>query len=175
MNAAHLHLLVNHLPVIGALFAMFLLAWAALRRNSELTRAGLGLFVVAALAGLAAYYTGEPAEDLVERLPGVTKAVIHQHEETAELATILLAGYGAFALGALVYFWKRTKNIPRGFIVAALLLGLIPAGAMALTANQGGEIRHTEIRPASANTVAMPESDATTPPDDSPRRESELP
>lgn len=171
MNASHLHLLVNHLPVIGTLFAILVLAWAILRRDSEITRASLVLFVVAALTGLAAFYTGEPAEEMVERLPGVTKAIIHTHEETAELATVLLGVYGAFALGALIYFRKRTAVIPRGFMVVALILALIPAGVMGLTANQGGAIRHTEIRPGGAPALAAPGSDALAPREDAGRHE----
>lgn len=163
MNAAHLHLLVNHLPVIGTLFAILLLAGALVRRNTELARASLALFVVAAITGLAAYFTGEPAEDVVERIPGITKAAIHSHEEAAELATILLGSFGVFALGALIYFRKRTAQIPRGFVVFALLLSLIPAAAMAWTANQGGEIRHAEIRSGNTPALAAPASSLATP------------
>ena len=91
MNGAHMHLLVNHLPVIGSLFAILLLIWSLIRKNTEIARAALGLFVVAALTGLAAYFTGEPAEHMAEEIAGVTRGAIHTHEESAELATVLLS------------------------------------------------------------------------------------
>lgn len=145
MNGVHLHLLLNHLPVIGSLFAILMLVWALIRRNTEVGRAALGLFVIAAVAGLAAYFTGEPAEHSVEEIAGVSRRAIHTHEEAAELATVLLSGYGVFALGALLYLRKRAAAFPRTLMSLALALALVPAGAMAWTANQGGKIRHPEI------------------------------
>ena len=153
MNEAHLHLLVNHLPVIGTLFSIALLAWALIRRSPELTRVALGFFVLAAITGLVAYLTGEPAEHLVEEMAGISEPALEEHEETALLATILLGAYGVFALGALVYFRGR-RALSRGFATIALLLSLVPMGMMAYTAYLGGEVRHPEIRPG-ANLAAL--------------------
>lgn len=150
MNGVHMHLLVNHLPVIGSIFAILMLIWSLIRKNTELTRAALGLFVIAAVTGLAAYFTGEPAEHAAEEIAGVTRSAIHSHEESAELATILLGGYGVFALGALLYLRSRAAVFPRKLAMLALVLSFIPAGAMGWTANQGGKIRHPEITSAGA-------------------------
>ncbi|HEY9449372.1 MAG TPA: hypothetical protein VIQ60_06445 [Gemmatimonadaceae bacterium] len=150
MNGAHLHLLVNHLPVIGSIFAILLLMWSLARKNTDIARAALGIFVVAAITGLAAYFTGEPAEHMAEDIAGVSRSMIHTHEESAELATLLLGGYGVFALGALLYLRKRAAEFPRKLMTLALLLSFVPAGAMGWTANQGGKIRHPEITGAGA-------------------------
>jgi len=45
MSAVHLHLLLDHLPVVGTVLAILLLAYALLRRSPELTRVSLGIFV----------------------------------------------------------------------------------------------------------------------------------
>jgi uncharacterized membrane protein len=150
MNGVHLHLLVNHLPVIGSIFAILMLAWSLIRKNTELARAALGLFVIAAITGVAAYFTGEPAEHVAEDIAGVSRSAIHAHEESAELATVLLSGYGVFALGALIYLRKGAAEFPRKLMALALILSFIPAGAMGWTANQGGQIRHPEITGAGA-------------------------
>jgi hypothetical protein len=150
MNGVHLHLLLNHLPVIGSLFAILMMVWALIRKNTEIARAALGLFVIAAITGLAAYFTGEPAEHAAKEIAGVSRQAIHSHEESAELATVLLGGYGVFALGALFYLRKRAAEFPRRLISLAFVLALVPAGAMAWTANQGGKIRHPEITSAGA-------------------------
>ena len=150
MNAAHLHLLVNHLPVMGSLFAILLMIWSLIRKNTEIARAALGLFVIAAITGVAAYFTGEPAEHVAEEIAGVSRSALHAHEESAELATVLLGGYGVFALGALLYMRKRAAEFPRKLAILALILSFIPAGAMGWTANQGGKIRHPEIIGAGA-------------------------
>ena len=46
MSATHLHLLINHLPVMGGPIAIVLLAWALVARSRDLTRAGLILVAV---------------------------------------------------------------------------------------------------------------------------------
>ena len=43
MNWAHLHLALNHVPVIGLPIVLLLLAWAILRRSTELLKASFGL------------------------------------------------------------------------------------------------------------------------------------
>jgi uncharacterized membrane protein YeaQ/YmgE (transglycosylase-associated protein family) len=148
MSPVHLHLLLNHLPVIGTIVAILLLGYALLRRSAELVRVSLGMFVLLALTAAVVYLTGEPAEELFEGLPGVSEAILERHEEAALVATILLGSVGAVALGGLLVFRKRVTGIPRGFAALALLLALVPAAAMGYTANLGGQIRHTEIRPA---------------------------
>lgn len=154
MSAVHLHLLLNHVPVIGTLVAIALLAFALLRRSAELTRVSLGMFVVLAIVGGVVYLTGEPAEELVENLPGVSKGIMERHEEAALIATLLLAGLGLVALGELLAFRRRAAGIPSGFAVLVLVLSLAPAAAMGYAANLGGQIRHSEIRPGADASAA---------------------
>src|SRR5690606_8182222 len=71
MNAAQVHLLLNHVPIIGAILATILLAVGIGMRSNDVLRVTLGLFAVLALAGAVVYLTGEPAEELVEDVPGV--------------------------------------------------------------------------------------------------------
>lgn len=52
MNWAHVHLLLNHVPVLGTIFGLALLGYALMRRNDGLTRVALGVFVVVALLAL---------------------------------------------------------------------------------------------------------------------------
>lgn len=146
MDAAHIHLLLNHGPVVGTVFAILLLTWAALRRNPELTRAALGAFVLLALLGGVVYLTGEPAEEVVEGLPGVSEALIERHEEAALAATLALGVFGALALTVLVVY---RRGFPRAVPLVMLALSFVPMALMGWTANLGGQIRHEEIRPAS--------------------------
>jgi hypothetical protein len=83
MNPVHLHLLLNHVPVIGTGIMIVLLGYALLRRSTELVRVSLGMFVLLALAGAVVYLTGEPAEGVAEGLPGVSEAIMERHEEVA--------------------------------------------------------------------------------------------
>jgi uncharacterized membrane protein YeaQ/YmgE (transglycosylase-associated protein family) len=160
MSTVHLHLLLNHVPVIGTIIGLFLLAWAVFRRDQGLARATLTLFAVLAVVALATFLTGEPAEEAVEGLAGVTEGAIERHEEAALLATIALGILGALSLGTLVRF--RRRPLPLRVMALLLVLALVPAGVMGWTANLGGQIRHTEIRagvPAPVSDVQMARQD----------------
>jgi hypothetical protein len=156
MNGAYWHLILNHLPVLGTLFLLFLLIAGFLQRSGPVQKLALVFAVIVALSAVAAYFTGEPAEHVVENLPGVTSLAIHTHEEVAEIAFIISGFVGAMALGGLVAFRRREKP-PAAFMAVVLALALISAGTMAWTAKLGGQIRHTEIQqnPAAVNPVSM--------------------
>lgn len=145
MNGAHLHLLVNHVPVLGLVFGLALLAAALFRRSTELTRASLVVFVLAGIAGIVVYLTGEPAEDTVEKVAGITEGLIGRHEDAALAATIGSGVLGAWALFGLAGF-RRLATLPRWFTSSSLVLALVAAVMMGWTANLGGQIRHSEIR-----------------------------
>jgi uncharacterized membrane protein len=146
MNIVHLHLVLNHLPVIGASLGVLLLAAALLRRSEELSRVSLVLFVLLGVASVVVYLTGEPAEEAVEKLAGFSKSILERHEDAALLATIAMGGVGVLALLALFAF--RRRPIPRWATGTGLVLALSVATLMGYTANLGGQIRHTEIRAA---------------------------
>jgi uncharacterized membrane protein len=140
MTWAHLHLALNHVPVIGILLVIVLLAAAVLRGSRDLLRASYGLIILVAVIGLAVYLTGEPAEKLVEHLPGYPEGIVERHEEAALLATI-----GMSILGVLAALGLAPRARP-WYPKAMLLLGLLVAALMGWTANLGGQIRHPEIR-----------------------------
>jgi hypothetical protein len=127
------------------------------RKSEELKRITLGGLVFISLLTIPAYLTGEPAESLVEHLPGVSEALIEQHEEAALFAFIALGITGAFALLTMIWF-RRRSILPVGAVAAALLLTSVSVGLMARTANLGGEIRHTEIRAASNSAPSAAEA-----------------
>ena len=149
MNGAHLHLLINHIPVLGTFFGLALLAFAAWKRSDELRKAALGTFVIAALAAVTTYLTGEPAEDGVKGLPGVIAALIGRHEEAAGIALGGGIALGVVALGGLIWF-RGGRPIKNWFSTLALAAAILVTGLMAWTANLGGQIRHTEIRSGAA-------------------------
>jgi uncharacterized membrane protein len=145
-NMAHLHLVLNHVPVIGTVVALGFFVVGLLRRDDAFVRSGFVLLVVIAVLGIGVYFTGEPAEHAVEGVAGVTRERIHEHEEAAEWATITLGIAGAYALWALLDARKRAQPISRKTATIGLVILLFPTLAMARAANLGGEIRHEEAR-----------------------------
>ena len=157
MDAAHVHLVVNHVPVLGTIFGLVLLAFGLLRREAVLVKAGLIAFLVSGLAAGAAYMTGEPAEEVVEHLAGVSGAAIEAHENAGFYALISAVVLGLFALGGLLFFKTR---LPRLLAVTIVMLALFVSGMMVWTANLGGQIRHVEIRSDAVTQQTAPSSDS---------------
>lgn len=156
MSPVHLHLMLNHLPVVGIVFAALLLGYAVLVNNDVVKKISLAAFVLIAMLAVPAYLTGEPAEEIAEGLPGVTEYAIEQHEEAAQIAFASILLVGAMAVAGLVMF--RTKAVPRLFAVSVLALSVVAMAALAWTANLGGKVRHTEIR-SEAAVVGRPSHD----------------
>jgi hypothetical protein len=90
MDATHWHLALTHVPVVGAGFAVALLGVALATRDRLLRRIALGAVVAVALTAVPTYLTGEPAKDVVERLPGVSRQLVEVHEEAAATALVAI-------------------------------------------------------------------------------------
>lgn len=145
MNGAHLHLMLNHLPVILPLAGMGILLGGLIWRSGIVKRTAYILFIVSALFTVSASVSGEEAEEIAEKIPGVEHAFIEAHEEAAETFAIFSYALGAFSL---LGFWASYSRQPFEGLLAWLAL-LICASALYFglcTARTGGEIRHTEIR-----------------------------
>jgi uncharacterized membrane protein len=93
--------------------------------------------------------TGEPAEELVEGLPGVVDSMVEAHEESALLGTIGVVVVGVIALFGL-WGLGAGKILPRSYSLVLLIAGITVAGLMVWIANLGGQIRHSEIRPTAS-------------------------
>ena len=149
MNGAHLHLVLNHFPVLGTLFGIGLGLYALARREDALLKAALGVFLLVGVSGYAASWSGEEAEDVLEvAVPTVSHDVIHEHEEMAEKAAI--GGYVLGVLSLLTLGLSWGKPIRKPFALATLATAFVVGGLMVYTANLGGEIRHTEIESVAA-------------------------
>jgi hypothetical protein len=148
MNPVQVHLMLNHVPVLGVIFATVLVAAAVWRHSHELLRAGLVGLVLTALVAVPVFFSGEPAEESIEKQPGVTERAIESHEDFARLAFLGLEVLGVVAAIGLVRY--RRRPVPRAF--GALALGLMMVGSLALTwtAHLGGQIRHSELRSSTA-------------------------
>lgn len=145
MNNSHLHLVVNHLPIIFPIVGIIILLIGLFTKSEVTKRNGYTIFILGALASIAAMATGENAEDAIEKLQGVSKDLIHTHEEAAELFAGLSYVLGGFSLLALFSSWKNysiSKFAP--YVVGLLAIGTLFFAQKAGTS--GGEIRHTEIR-----------------------------
>jgi hypothetical protein len=145
MNDAHLHLLVNHFPIIGTLFGLGILISGMLLKNNSVKNTAYILFIVAAFFSAFSMGTGEGAEELVEDLPSIGKQIIHEHEEIAEKFAIIMYATGLFGLLSL-YTSIKNHKLAKTISYVTLALAIFAAVFAKSVGTTGGEIRHTEIR-----------------------------
>lgn len=145
MNAAHWHLVLNHIPVLGAVFGLLILAYGWFVNNEEVLRVALALLFVAGATVLPVYETGHAAEEYVEGMTGVTESAIEHHEATAQTTYYLMILLGLCALGGLVESY-RTGVVPVWWLAIVGIVGLVATTSVIRTADAGGYIRHPEIQ-----------------------------
>ncbi len=156
MNDAHLHMVVNHFPIIGIILGFGVLIAGIIFKNDSVKNTAYCLFIVGAIFAFASMTTGEGAEEIAEKLPSVTDAVIHEHEEMAEKLAIVLYILGVVSIAGLV---ANFKKLSQAKLVSFLALIIAAVGIFLgkQTGTTGGEVRHTEIRAnATSTTGALP-------------------
>ncbi|TGE06277.1 hypothetical protein [Hymenobacter fodinae] len=141
MNEAHLHLLLNHVPILGSLFGLVTLAVGLLRSDASVMRTGLIALLGAAVLCLPVQLTGEGAEEVLQGLPNISASIINAHEEAAEVAFWVLELTGALAILTLLQA-TRTQLMARLVLASAVLSFVLLAWAGSL----GGQISHPEAR-----------------------------
>ncbi len=143
MNQAWLHLMTNHIPVLGLPFVALALAWGLARRHDAVIR--LALFGAVLLGPITAFvvWSGEGAEEVVEDTPWASRTRIHDHEEVGEKARLAALAVAAGAL--VVLMMGRRGAIHRGGSIAVLVGVLAASGVTGYAAVEGGEIRHDEV------------------------------
>jgi len=146
MNAAHWHLLLNHLPIIGSIIGMgIFVAGFIFNNNAVVKRTALGVFIFSALITIPAFLTGEGAEEAVENLPGVMESIIEEHEELGKIFLLVMSTLGVISL--LTFFADMRKlKASKTLYILVFLVGTVSIYFGATTGVSGGKVRHTEIR-----------------------------
>jgi len=143
VNFDHLHLLLNHVPIIGFFVGVGLFVASFAGTNADLRRSALIIFAAVALLTIPTFVSGVGADRSIAREPGVSEALVRRHEGAAMLGLWFVVATGGAALVAL---WRsrRPAGVSRGHLAAILLLATIAAVLMGRTGNTGGDIRHPQ-------------------------------
>jgi uncharacterized membrane protein len=157
MNAAQIHLALNHAPLFLSLIGGILLIVGMIKKNETLKSVSLYMLVAAAAFTAPVYLTGEGTEELVENMAGVNEAAIEEHEEMAQLSLIIIIVSGVVALLGLLT--RKRESLSKIILGGAVLLSLASFGTMAQTAHLGGLIRHSEIQTGAVSTPGEKEED----------------
>jgi len=157
---AHLHLAINHVPIIGLAVACLPVLIGILFHSRGALASGLLAVILCAGTMPAIMETGEGAqESFVDGSiePGMDvagKAAFKEHSHRAKATAPVVYAAGILALVALLALIKFPRQA--AWIGWAVLLGSALSIALSVwTAEAGGRIRHTEFRPET-NPAATP-------------------
>lgn len=144
INAAHLHLMINHVPILATFFSTAILVWGIAANQEAIKKVALIGFILAGLTAVIAVQSGEGAEDIVESVPGVSEDVIHEHEEAAETAQWLTIILGVTAIAGF-FMMSRQARFTTLTLWLLLVYSLVVGSMLAYTAYLGGKIMHPEL------------------------------
>jgi hypothetical protein len=89
MNAPHIHLMLNHLPVIGLSLGLLVLFIGLLRKNTTVLVVALAITALSGISSYPVMYSGGASEHFLEEREAqyeLDHDLIHEHEEAAERA-----------------------------------------------------------------------------------------
>ena len=145
---SHAHIILNHIPTAGIVFAIAFFVVALVANNDVLKRASLTLFVICAIFGVPTYVAGTAAmwaltQPAIPDMP-ISKAVINAHRDMA-----LWTLFGLALTGGTAWFelWRSRyrgsfSRMPLGLV---LLFAFVTLAVMTETGHRGGLINHPEI------------------------------
>jgi hypothetical protein len=142
----YLHVVTNHLPLIGLPVAMLALIAALVTRDRTATLIGLALVGLLALSAWPVSHYGEEGYDRVLSMADEAGAKFLAHHRALADRWIFLhfLTAGVAALG-LMLAWKWTRTLVASSILALVLAAASLAAGTAI-AKAGGAVRHREFR-----------------------------
>ncbi len=158
MNVTHFHLLINHAPVFGVFFVIILLTAGFWLRSSTLKTTALCIALIASILTLPVMRSGDGAEHAVKNIPEITKASVHEHEESAELAQWTLYLSGLIALLGLIK--RNNDSLYNKIALLLLLVSIVNFALVARAAYLGGYIRHAQEFGSQSNAPINSENDS---------------
>jgi hypothetical protein len=145
-DAAHFHLLTNHIPIFVTLSGLLILAWTLIRKERRLVQPALMLLLLGALGGMITYWLGEQAYRPIRSLADeVGQDWLDVHMERADQIIWIFWLSLASTVAAMIAAWKSFKFSG----ALCLIAGALAAGSLAAAgwaADAGGQIRHSEVR-----------------------------
>jgi uncharacterized membrane protein len=145
----HVHMILNHFPTVGFVFAIAFFVIALVANNDGMKRGSLILFVICSIAGVPTYVTGTAAMWALTQppIPEISKAVINAHRDMA-LWTLFGMGFAGAASWLELWRYRYFGRFSKLSLTLVLLFAVVILGIMTETGHRGGQINHPEIRVA---------------------------
>jgi uncharacterized membrane protein len=145
----HVHMILNHVPTVGFVFALAFYVVAFVTKNDGMTRGSLVLFVICGIVGIPTYVTGTASMWALTQppIPEISKAVINAHRDMA-LWSLFGLGLTGAAAWAELWRYRYFAHFSKLSLTLVLLFAVVTLGIMTETGHLGGQINHPEIRVA---------------------------
>jgi len=144
LNLPHVHLLLNHFPLIGTIIALGVFLLALIGKSDDLKKASLVIFTGIALLSIPTYMSGNGAAEVLGKLPGVSKNAIAAHNNAALVSIGLMELVGLLSWLGL-WQLRRFGHARTWTLATVVALSVVTVYFMAVAGTTGGQIRHGEI------------------------------
>jgi uncharacterized membrane protein len=144
MDWDHLHIMINHFPVILAVTGALAALLGTVRGRRGVWMYATTSMTIAGLTAIPTYFSGRQAEDVLRRAWYIARGAIHTHEDAAlvaTIATVVAALVAAVAWRRLVRY-PREITLPGGLRTLVVLTSLASAGSISYASWLGGRITH---------------------------------
>lgn len=142
----YVHVLINHLPIIGTFMGLIGVFVGLILRQHRALIPGLAILLIAGISAWPVYETGSSAYKPIRKISDEVGADwLDAHMDRADQtvwAFYVMAGFAAVAIVAPVR-WPRSA-IPLAAVTLVAAVGCSAVGAY--IAQPGGLIRHIEFR-----------------------------
>lgn len=145
MTPGYVHLLLNHLPVVGILAGIPILLIGLLRGQAILQKTALWIFLASAVFTVPVYFSGDNAEHEIEEYALVSEHELEEHEDWGKRSMWLGVALG---LLSIVGFLQMSRNAAAAqkTIWAIFIFSLLVMVSHGITSMEGGKIRRPELR-----------------------------
>lgn len=150
-DAAHIHVMIVHPPIMGTFLAMIPLLWGILKNDTSVKWIGLIILVISIIGIPISTSSGEGAEhaffdgSINTQLDNAGKEILKIHSEAAEIAE----GFWFF-IGVLIalqlIFWKREYTWKNRLFIITIIGNTLLICWLGYIGYLGGQIRHPEFR-----------------------------
>lgn len=145
-NWAHIHIMLNHIPIIGVPITATLLLVAFIRNDKNLSLLAHWLLVAIAALSVVVYVTGYGAHKEMHEL-GLDHKIMLPHHEFSIWALGSVLALGAWSIHYNYQLKRNHKKFKFKMMISISLIGaLVTSILLGITANMGAKINHPEIR-----------------------------
>jgi uncharacterized membrane protein len=145
----HVHMILNHAPTVGFVFAMAFYIVALVANNDLMKQGSLVLFIICGILGVPTYVTGTATMWALTQppIPEISKAVINAHRDMA-LWTLFGLGFTGAASWFELWRYRYFGRFSKLSLTLVLVFAVVTLAIMTETGHRGGQINHPEIRVA---------------------------